>query len=398
MSDPNRIPKYCRHKPTNQAYVRLGADFVYLGGYDSPHSRAAYNRVIAEWLAAGRVRSRPQDPRGLSVNEVVLAYWRHAETYYAAADGTPGREMENIKLAVRPLKELYGLHPAPAFGPLGLKAVRQAMIDAGLCRGVVNQRVGCIKRLFKWAASEELVPAQVFHALQAVDGLRRGRTTARETVPVKPVPDGHVDAVLRFLPPTLRAMVELQRLTGMRSGELCILRSGDVDTSGEVWHYRPSRHKTANRGHDRVVRLGPRARDVLRPFLLPDLQSFVFSPARARDERDGIKRLSRKSRVQPSQWCRKKLAPKRCAGPRYDTRSYHRALSYAIVLAHRAGALPDGVSWHPHQLRHSFATRVRRQHGLDAARALLGHRTLAQADEYAELDGALATNVIAQLG
>ncbi len=235
MSDPNRIPKYCRHKPTNQAYVRLGADFVYLGVYDSPHSRAEYNRVIAEWLAAGRVRNRPEEPCGLSVNEVVLAYWKHAETYYADADGTPGREMENIKLAVRPLKELYGLHAALAFGPLGLKAVRQAMIHAGLCRGVVNQRVGCIKRIFKWAASEELVSAQVFHALQAVDGLRRGRTTAREPEPVKPVSDDQVDAVLPFLAPTLRAMVELQRLTGMRSGELCILRSCDVDTSGDVW-------------------------------------------------------------------------------------------------------------------------------------------------------------------
>jgi hypothetical protein len=48
---------------------------------------------------------------------------------------------------------------------------------------------------------------------------------------VKPVPDDHVNAVLRFLPPTLRAMVELQRLTGMRSGELCVLRSCDVDSA-----------------------------------------------------------------------------------------------------------------------------------------------------------------------
>ena len=37
--------------------------------------------------------------------------------------------------------------------------------------------------------------------------------------------------VLPFLPPTLHAMVKLQRLTGMRSGELCVLRTCDVDTS-----------------------------------------------------------------------------------------------------------------------------------------------------------------------
>src|SRR5688572_6418488 len=122
------------------------------------------------------------------------------------------------------------------------------MIEANLCRGVINQRIGCIKRIFKWAASEEHVSAHVFHSLQSVDGLRRGRTTARETERVKPVPDAHVDAVLGFLPPTLRAMVQLQRLTGMRSGELCILRSCDVDTDGEEWRYRPSWHKTASRG------------------------------------------------------------------------------------------------------------------------------------------------------
>src|SRR4051794_10469418 len=112
MCDPNRIPKYCHHKP-NQAYVRLGADFVYLGVYDSLDSRGEYNRVIAEWLASGRAPRRPSIPCGLSVNEVVLRYWKYAEVYYAAPDGTPGRELDNIELAVRPLKELYGLFAAP---------------------------------------------------------------------------------------------------------------------------------------------------------------------------------------------------------------------------------------------------------------------------------------------
>lgn len=152
------------------------------------------------------------------------------------------------------------------------------MIEAGLCRGVINQRIGYLKRIFKWAASEELVSADVYHALQSVDGLRRGRSAARETEPVRPVPDAHVDAVLPFLAPTLQAMVQLQRLTGMRSGELRIFRTCDVDVSGEIWAYRPGQHKTANRGYERVVQIGPRAQQVLKPFLRADLQAFVFSP------------------------------------------------------------------------------------------------------------------------
>jgi integrase len=54
--------------------------------------------------------------------------------------------------------------------------------------------------------------------------------------------------------------------------------------------------------------------------------------------------------------------------------------------------IPD---WHPHQLGHTAATLVRKalgDSGLDAARALLGQKTLAIADVYAEVDQELAVN------
>jgi len=90
---------------------------------------------------------------------------------------------------------LYGLTPAADFGPQSLKAVRRHMIsEQHLCRNVVNRRIGRIKRVFKWAVAEELVPPSTFHGLQALAGLRFGRTEARETEPVKPVDDQHVDA------------------------------------------------------------------------------------------------------------------------------------------------------------------------------------------------------------
>ena len=49
---------------------------------------------------------------------------------------------------------------AAAFGPKALQAVRQSMIDAGLSRGVINQRVGRIRRVFKRAAADELIPVR----------------------------------------------------------------------------------------------------------------------------------------------------------------------------------------------------------------------------------------------
>jgi integrase len=113
------------------------------------------------------------------------------------------------------------------------------MIAGGLARGVINQRVGRIKRVFRWALSEELVPEPAYRALLAVDGLKAGRSPAREPDKVRPVPDAHVEVVLPHLSTPLRAMVQLQRLTGMRSGEVAQMRTRDVDAGGDVWRYTP---------------------------------------------------------------------------------------------------------------------------------------------------------------
>ena len=62
-------------------------------------------------------------------------------------------------------------------------------------------------------------------------------------------------------------MIGLQRVTGMRSGEVTIMRGCDLDMGNRLRLYRPSSHKTEHHGHDRVVELGPRARKIVRPFL-----------------------------------------------------------------------------------------------------------------------------------
>jgi integrase len=124
----------------------------------------------------------------------------------------------------------------------------------------------------------------------------------------------------------------------------------------------------------------------------------VFSPAAAQAERRAAQRAARKTPVQPSQADRRKRRPKRTVGGRYGTRSYYRAVLYGMEAAVKTGSLLQGALWHPHQLRHNYGTRIRRERGLDAARALMGHRTLSQADEYAELDGELARKVAGEFG
>lgn len=400
MSAPFRIPAYCIHKTKGQAYVRLGSQMIYLGLPGSPESKAKYDREVAEWIARGRTPAQPISSAGRSVNEILLAYRRYAATYYINADGTPAQEIERINLAFRPVMRLYGEMATGNFGPKALQVVRQSMIDDQLCRTTINQRIGCIKRAFSWAVSEELVPSSIFHGLASVKGLRRGRTPAKEGTPVKPVPPEYVEAAMKFLPPIVQAMVKLHELTGMRSGELVIMRACDIEIQrpGEPWLYRPSKHKTQNRGHERVVALGPRAQQILKPFLKPDLQGYLFSPAQARAERDAAKRLARKSPVPPSQACRKKRRPKRQPGERYTNASYRRAIAYAVKQAVKAKLIPPGATWHPHQLRHNCATRIRRSVSLDAARAALGHRSLVQTADYAELDRDLAIEVAAKMG
>ena len=57
----------------------------------------------------------------------------------------------------------------------------------------------------------------------------------------------------RYLPTVVADMVRFQRATGCRPGEVCIVRPCDVDTTGDVWSYRPQSHKTEHHGRQRVI-------------------------------------------------------------------------------------------------------------------------------------------------
>jgi integrase len=453
MSKRSNIPCYRKHKSSGQAIVTLTDGFggrrdVLLGKYGTAASRAEYLRVISEWEAAGRSFPKPAVVSDLTVNELMTSFWKHAERHYRRPDGTATHELEDYRLTLRPLKRLYGHTPAKDFGPLALKAVRQAMISGSwlkpeekekyqkrgkpmeLSRGVANQRIGRLRRLFKWAVENELVPPTVYHGLLAVRGLQRGRTEARETEPVKPVPLAHVEAILPFLRPTVANMVRLQLFTGMRPGEVVIMRGIDIDMTGPVWLYRPESHKTAHRGHHRVVAIGPKGQEIVKNYLKPNVEAYLFSPRETVAAFIIEKRLKRKSKVQPSQRCRKKRRPQHRPGEKYDVGAYGKAIAracdQAFPLPKYLGLRdkPNGKKeskqewrerltveqkevirtwckehrWHPHQLRHTRATELRKQFGLDAARAVLGHRSPSVTETYAELDLGQAVEIMAKLG
>jgi hypothetical protein len=288
-----------------------------------------YARVIAEWELNGRRLPCSPASKDLTINELILAYWRHVVDYYVK-DGHATSEQETIRQALRFVKAAYGHTRAMDFGPLALKAVQQAMIDHdvtrkvkvkdpltgeiatvekvihhGLSRKHINKQIGRIKRLFGWAVGEELLPASVHEALLRVKGLRKGKSAAREKAPVRPVPDGHVEAILPHVPAMVRTMIEVQRLCGGRPQDIVEMRPIDIDTSSPVWEYRPHRYKTEHKNEEntpdkeRIVFFGPRSQALLKPYLPPDTTDYVFDPRRSEAERSAARRKSRMTPLWP---------------------------------------------------------------------------------------------------
>ena len=171
-----RFPKMCRHKATGLAVVRLNGRDFYLGQYKSAAARAKYDRLIAEWIANGR--QWPQEPR-LSVNDLIVRYWRHCQGYYCKPDGTKTSELDAIRSALKPVKALYGKSLADEFGPLALKAVQSRMVDSGVARTTINSYIGRVRRMFRWAVANELLAETVHRALLTVEPLKLGRCDAR---------------------------------------------------------------------------------------------------------------------------------------------------------------------------------------------------------------------------
>jgi hypothetical protein len=252
IARPPRIPSYRLHRASGQGVATFNGRDVNLGRHADPASRAAHDRMLAEWLANGH--ETPSDTP-LTIAQLIVRYIHHIDERYQS------NEPANIRHALRPFRVLYGTALVTEFGPMSLKTVRQSFVDAKICRNEINKRTRRIVRLFKWGVAEELVPATVHQALKTVEGLKRGSVAVRESKPVKPVRDQFVDAIQPFTSRQVWAMIQLQRLTGARPGEVCCMRTCDLNTKGEIWEYTPERHKTQNHGKARTIYIGgPRKR------------------------------------------------------------------------------------------------------------------------------------------
>ena len=231
--------------------------------------------------------------------------------------------------------------------------------------------------------------------------------------------DATVEATIEHLSSIVADMVRLQRLTGMRPGEIRILRPCDIDRNGDIWLYRLSSHKTEHRGRDRVVPIGPKAQAVLLRYLARDSAMYCFRPIDTVAKWRAETRANRKTPLNRDSRSRRKhkRRPKRAAGEFYSNDTYNHAIKRACdkafphpklgyVLRSRftdaeKRELREWQSqhhWFPNQLRHTAATEIRKRHGLEAAQVILGHSQLGVTQVYAERDIAKGMEVARLIG
>jgi integrase len=424
-----RFPTYPeRPHRSGHARIFLYGKETWLGLHGSPESYKRYERLLKEWNDNGGVPPVRLAAGGShTVADVVARFLAHAEAERTNPDGSrPWGELRRYREAVRPLLALYGPDPAADFGPRRLKAVQKAMATGswwdlapaqqlparprrpGWCRRVVNRQTIRLQTLWRWAESEELVPAGSHAALATVRGLRRHEHGVREKPRVPPAPLDRVRKARRRLNPIARAAVWLLELTGARPGELCrwtpadILQGGRVEVApgsyaelGTCWCVWLRAHKTA--GDDdadpgRFILLGPRAQRLLRPLLAGrPADRPLFSPAEGRRRQLEQMRRRRRSKVQPSQLDRSRPDAARRPGDAYTPASLTRAIGYACD---RAGV----PHFSAYQLRHTTATTLGSQGDAEAARIALGHKDLGVTRVYLLDDLTRAARVVARVG
>ncbi len=479
-----RTPKYRRHS-SGQAFVEIGRRRIYLGKHGSQTSQQKYASLLLErQLGDAAILTGQSADTGsngpLLIKQMVAAFWQRKVIVDYVKNGRPTSEQASFRSALRFLWRAFGDIPAAEFRPFMLEQVRDAMtverhvrapkyarhkprgrparacvrLDGqtldlgeydspesrqaydrlihewlrkkraqGQCRSTINKHVHRIRQAFCWAASKDLVPAAVWESLRTVAGLRRGRSKAKESIPVGAVSDDDVEATRAHLSSVVAAMVQFQRLTGCRPGEVCILRPRDIECieserilrldgaarpaagSANVWCYRPATHKTEHRDKERRIYIGPRAQAVLRPFLERDPEEYCFDPreavgweAAAALETDQPRDKQLFLRFGDQAVVRRSARPRRRPpGRHYTPASYRRAIRRAIELAARRGV--KIVDWAPNQLRHSSATEIERRFGIEASRVVLGHTDAATTKKhYVERDFARAAAIMAEVG
>lgn len=339
-----------------------------------------------------------------TLGAMVDRYLDHARTYYRRSDGSPTGEANNQRSVLGRFLRRFGEGSGiETITRSEVRAWRNELAEEGLTRTYINRCLRYAQAVFVWMDEEELLTPDQYTAVEAafrLPKLKPGRSKARESAPVEPVSDEILEAYVRVLPPVPKCVVQLLRLTGARIGELLSLRHGDItpdDDNPNLYWAIPTHHKSAHHGvsHRRWIPLSPKCFDILdreglwRPLLPAEpLFPSQLRPGRAvrRDSvYTAIKRAAETAFPPPGDLARRQLPAAKGSGTRKETDAELAARLSPEQLDQRRRWI-KGHCFHPHQIRHTVATKIRDHGSLDEGAALLGHKHISTTEIYAKLD------------
>lgn len=356
---PNWPPTPRVHKASGREIVKYLGKTYYLGEAGSIEAKRAYLELLDQLKPPEVGKAAPKqpsaDPFPLTISELVEEFDADAKRRYDPA----GREAAQFRCSLPPLVRLFADQPARDFGLARLERVRDEMIRLGWRRETINRRVTRIRTLFRWAEQKGLAPPGIWSNLRALSPLRKNDRRAPSIAPRQPVAWKDLAAACRRMSRPARDLLLALWFTGARPSELRTLTVGEVVRDGECWFATPVRHKNAWRGHRRIIQIGPKARAVF------------------------ARRLEGKT---PGEYVFDTSAG-RCYGETCFAQEVRRACERA------------GVSFTAYNLRYSLAARVTGEAGADAARAMLGQKTLAMTAHYSGgADAKLAADAARKCG
>ena len=321
------------------------------------HILAAYQSACASWLerqargdpapAPGRRGDRPL--AALVPDYLAMVGRRSAQS--------PSRgRYPTVRTALSHALAKLGARTPATLQAADFEAVRDEILARGVKGPTARDYCKVIRQFLRWAG----VPREVRNEIADLPSPPGG--WGEQSEPVEPVTEAHLATILPHCSPRLAAMLQLQRLTGMRPGEVCGLALGEIDREAApgLWLYRPRRHKKRRLGRERRIWLGPQAQAILTPWLEGKGDDEVIFPSRG--------------------------------GAAYR-RGYGRAIHTACD---RAGV----PRFRPNQIRHTTATALELDdpHGLTAAQAVLGHDSPAMTRRYSSALDQLAQEAMRRFG
>lgn len=317
------FPAYPRRPhSTGLARVIVHGKTLYLGKHNSPESWRRYQQIRTAYDAG------VTDP-GMTLGDVCKRFF---DEYVDVRFAHNKDERDVFRAAIDRTVKLFGPWPAAGFSPACYDTLRKAMQKQGLASTTIAHYLRRVRVMLRWAAQLHLVAPQVIYLIESAPSLPSA--DVRKPEQVKGVSDADFQATLQFISPKVRDMLLIQRMTGMRPGEIRLMRASEVDTSTDIWVYSPSRHKTAHRGKTRIVGLNREAMRILEQHLKqarPGGHVFVSS-----------------------------------AGLPFTT---DRLCQIVKAACKRAGV----PQWSPNQLRHAFAAEVDAKLGRLSTSKLMGH-------------------------